>query len=88
MPLDMQSAQKIFHMFCGAKTRNNGTCKRSPLAGKTRCRLHGGASLSGKDHPNWKHGERSKEVIARSQVTRERIRELVYLGRLIGLFNE
>ena len=33
--------------LCGAKTRNGGTCKRSPLAGKNRCRLHGGASKNG-----------------------------------------
>lgn len=31
---------------CGAKTRSGTPCKRSPLAGKTRCRLHGGASIS------------------------------------------
>lgn len=31
---------------CGAKTRSGTPCKRPPLAGKTRCRLHGGASIS------------------------------------------
>ncbi len=30
--------------FCGAQTRAGTPCKRSPLAGKRRCRLHGGAS--------------------------------------------
>lgn len=30
--------------LCGAKTRGGGTCKKPPLAGATRCRLHGGAS--------------------------------------------
>ncbi len=29
---------------CGAKTRNGGTCQKPPLAGATRCRLHGGDS--------------------------------------------
>jgi len=29
---------------CGAKTRNGAPCQRPPLAGKTRCRLHGGLS--------------------------------------------
>lgn len=29
---------------CGAKTRGGEPCKRRPVAGKTRCRLHGGAS--------------------------------------------
>ena len=27
---------------CGAKTRGGGACLRRPLAGKKRCRLHGG----------------------------------------------
>ena len=31
---------------CGAKTRAGGTCKKPPLNGKTRCKLHGGASIS------------------------------------------
>ncbi|WP_232341280.1 HGGxSTG domain-containing protein [Burkholderia pseudomallei] len=29
---------------CGAKTRAGTPCKRSPLAGKRRCKLHGGTS--------------------------------------------
>jgi hypothetical protein len=29
---------------CGAETRAGTPCKRSPLTGKRRCRLHGGAS--------------------------------------------
>lgn len=29
---------------CGARTRGGGTCKKPPLDGTTRCRLHGGAS--------------------------------------------
>jgi hypothetical protein len=32
------------HQLCGARTRGGGTCKKPPLAGATRCRLHGGAS--------------------------------------------
>lgn len=51
---------------CGAKTRAGTPCQRAPVAGRTRCRLHGGASpLPGPSHPNWKHGRRSRysEVI-------------------------
>lgn len=40
---------------CGAKTRNGGKC-RKPAMENGRCRLHGGLSLSGADHPNFKHG--------------------------------
>lgn len=29
---------------CGAKTRNGGKCKLSPVEGKKRCKLHGGKS--------------------------------------------
>jgi hypothetical protein len=29
---------------CGAKTRGGQPCKRPPMQGKTRCKLHGGAS--------------------------------------------
>lgn len=29
---------------CGATTRSGGPCKRAPLVGGSRCRLHGGAS--------------------------------------------
>ena len=27
---------------CGARTRRGTACQKPPLAGKTRCRLHGG----------------------------------------------
>ena len=46
---------------CGARTRSGNPCQKPPLQGKTRCRLHGGMSLSGKDHPNFKHGHCTKE---------------------------
>lgn len=36
---------------CGAKTRNGGACKKPPLNGKTRCRLHGGKS-TGNPNPS------------------------------------
>jgi hypothetical protein len=45
---------------CGAKTRSGEPCRRPPLAGRTRCRLHGGKSLAGIASPCFKHGRRSK----------------------------
>ena len=75
-------------MLCGARTRAGTPCQKQALAGKTRCRNHGACSLAGPNHPNWRHGRRSKEVIARHKAARERLRELIYIGRLIGLFNE
>ena len=41
---------------CGAKTRGGGTCKKAPVKGKTRCKLHGGATPSGPANANFKHG--------------------------------
>jgi len=41
--------------FCGAKTRTGGRCKQPAMA-NGRCRLHGGKSLSGKQHGRYKHG--------------------------------
>lgn len=40
---------------CGAKTRSGGCCKRAPAKGRSRCRLHGGATKR-------KHGLRSKDA--------------------------
>ncbi len=45
---------------CGAKTKSGTPCRRPPLAGRTRCRLHGGASLAGASHPGFRHGKRSR----------------------------
>lgn len=45
---------------CGARLRKSDPpryCAQYPLEGKTRCKLHGGASLSGPNHANWKHGK-------------------------------
>ena len=33
--------------ICGAKKRNGEACQKTPMKGKTRCRLHGGASKNG-----------------------------------------
>lgn len=45
--------------ICGAKTRSGKPCKRSPTY-QGRCHLHGGKSLPGIAHPNYKHGWYSK----------------------------
>lgn len=43
---------------CNAKTRNGTPCKSKAMA-NGRCRMHGGASLSGAEHPNYRHGRYS-----------------------------
>ncbi len=67
-------------MKCNAKTRSNTLCKRFPVASKTRCRLHGGLSLSGENHWNYKHGNCTKA--AREKV-KEVNAELSYLEALM-----
>ena len=67
----MQKANPI----CGAKTRAGTPCKRRPSSYRNRCSLHGGKSLSGGGHPNYKHGLYSKydlRGITLSQMRRTR----------------
>lgn len=45
---------------CGAKKRNGEPCKKWPIRGRARCRLHGGKTLKGIDSPSWKNGRWSK----------------------------
>lgn len=40
---------------CGARTRTGHACGNRPMT-NGRCRMHGGASLKGFEHPRWKHG--------------------------------
>ena len=67
-------------MKCNARTRLGYPCKRFPVPLKTRCRLHGGLSLSGEKHWNYKHGRCTK-------VAREKVKglnaELGYLEALM-----
>ena len=57
--------------LCLAKTRSGALCQKHPIAGRTRCRLHGGLStgpktLKGKAAcvaAHWKHGRRFKGYV-------------------------
>jgi len=78
--------------LCLAKTRSGVPCQKHPIAGRTRCRLHGGLSTGPRTPEgkaacvaaHWKHGRRSKAFVeARKQVWSElrRIeREMQALG--------
>ncbi len=46
---------------CGAKTRGGTSCKNAKMP-NGRCRMHGGKSLKGIAHPNFKDGLRSKHM--------------------------
>lgn len=55
-PMQEETGCENSPFVCGAKTRSGGRCKNHPVAGKKRCRMHGGTSRSGKDHWNYQHG--------------------------------
>jgi len=60
---------------CLAKTRGGSPCQKAAIAGKGRCRLHGGASTGPRTEEgrariaaaNFKHGNRTKERLAENR---------------------
>lgn len=66
---------------CGAKTRSGAPCQSPAVAGKERCRMHGGACGSGAPKGNsnaLKHGYYSRE----SKEFRAHTRALLVQGTL------
>lgn len=55
----MQTDEPLARAICGAKTRSGGVCQNAPMP-NGRCRMHGGKSLSGAAHPNFRTGRYSK----------------------------
>lgn len=50
---------------CTEKSKRTGLlCKNPAVRGWKVCRMHGarGGAKPGKQHPNWKHGERSRDA--------------------------
>ena len=70
---------------CGAKTRRGASCRAPAVAGKKRCRMHGGAEGTGAPVGNrnaLKHGRYTRDAIAERKALRELIREATEtLGR-------
>jgi hypothetical protein len=66
----------IPRVHCGAKTRSGWLC-RQPAMKNGRCRLHGGKSLSGRDHGRYRTGLYTKEMIAYRRELREEARAIV-----------
>jgi uncharacterized protein YjcR len=63
---------------CGARTRKGEPCRAPAVAGKRRCRMHGGAKGSGAPQGNrnaLKHGLHTREAIAERRAVRQLIRE-------------
>lgn len=64
---------------CGARTRRGSPCRAPIVAGKTRCRMHGGAEGSGAPAGNQnalKHGRFTREAMADRKALRALIREV------------
>ena len=78
-----------------AKTRSGAPCQKHPIAGRTRCRLHGGMSTGPRTPEgkaacvaaHWKHGRRSNaHVEARKQIWTE-LRRVERSMRATGLID-
>ena len=80
---------KLCHKTVAAEPRPVGTpCKSAPVAGRRRCRMHGGADGSGapqgSKNGNFKHGRYTKEVAAARQWLREATHMLRDLNKRPG----
>ena len=63
---------------CGAKTRSGMPCQAPAVAGKARCRMHGGAAGSGAPKGNenaLKSGMHTREMIAERKEVSDLIRQ-------------
>ena len=70
----MRSSQR-----CGAKTRAGGACQSPAVAGKKRCRMHGGAKGSGAPQGNQnalKHGLCTRASLDERRQLTELMREM------------
>jgi hypothetical protein len=70
---------------CGAKTRSGKPCQAPAVAGRARCRMHGGAKGSGGPrrmrNGNYKHGRYTAEARQTRQRATDQLREARALTR-------
>lgn len=60
---DQKATDEPLEGRCGARLRRHPGkyCGKWPVSGRTRCRMHGGATpIAGPTHPTFKHGRQSK----------------------------
>ena len=68
---------------CGAKTRAGTACRRPPVRGRNRCRLHGGLSPGApraNKNGNFRNGHWTAEAIAERRWLRSLVRSLAKVG--------
>lgn len=72
---------------CGAWTRSGAPCRSPAVAGKRRCRMHGGAKGSGAPRGNknaLKHGAYAREALVRRARMSGLLREARKLLKELG----
>ena len=84
-PMELAWAGFVACRRCGACTRTTGApCKAPVMKGRTRCRLHGGASPGaprGEKNGAYRHGRRTQEAEAQRRNGRALLRALMRLLR-------
>ena len=63
---EIKLSQLSYAPRCGARTRSGTPCRRAPIQGRNRCRLHGGLSLGapkGEKNGNYSNGDWTAEAI-------------------------
>lgn len=76
---------------CKAISRRTGErCQNFKTWGQPVCRYHGArppeSFLRGTNHPQYRHGNETKEAKAHRRESNKRLHELVDLGNAIGMF--
>lgn len=75
--MDSRKAPGIRRPTCQAVTRAGTLCKRAPVSGRKRCRLHGGLSPgapSGAKNGNYCDGFWTQEAVRERQWAREMVK--------------
>jgi hypothetical protein len=62
----------LFPGLCGARLREGGSCMELPAAGRSRCRVHGGATPVGPRSPHFSSGRFSRYPVPVLEDERER----------------
>ena len=86
---------QTYTRFCGAKTRDGGACRKHPIKGRNRCRLHGGLSrgpttVEGREAVAAAHLRHGRYVGYRKQRERDKfynreVKRILMEARLAGL---
>ncbi len=69
--------------LCGAKTRSGKPCQKAPIAGRTRCRNHGGKSTGAKDQTGNKNAAKPGSLYSKFLTPEEAaVHDQIELGKV------